>query len=172
MPVHLRTERLELRPLTGDDLDDLAALNGDPEVMRHIPSGPSTREQVRDEVLPRLLSYRGDFGFWAAVDRATGDFLGWFHFRPPSGPEPGIELGYRLHRRSWGRGYATEGSRALIRRGFTELGVERVLADTLAVNTASRRVLEKVGLRRVADPGPGKVRYALTRAEWTAAVSD
>jgi RimJ/RimL family protein N-acetyltransferase len=56
-----------------------------------------------------------------------------------------VELGYRLRRQAWGRGYATEGSRALIRNGFTELGVRRVFATTMAVNLGSRRVLEKAG---------------------------
>ena len=90
-----------------------------------------------------------------------------------------VELGYRLRRSAWGQGYATEGSRALIHKGFTDLDVERVYAETMVVNTASRRVMEKAGLRYVrtfhADwpdkiPGDehGDVEYALTRAEWLA----
>jgi RimJ/RimL family protein N-acetyltransferase len=88
-----------------------------------------------------------------------------------------VELGYRLRKSAWGHGYATEGSRALIAKGFTEFGVRRVYATTMSVNTASRRVLEKAGLRFVRtfhqdwpDPIPGDhlgdVEYALTRAEW------
>ena len=84
------------------------------------------------------------------------------------------ELGYRLRRSAWGKGYATEGSRALIRKGFTELGVRRVVAETMAVNTASRRVMEKAGLTLVRTfhqewpdriPGDehGDVEYALTQ---------
>jgi RimJ/RimL family protein N-acetyltransferase len=122
----------------------------------------------------------GASGYAAAEERATGAFLGWFLFRPPrtDDPPPGeIELGYRLHRAAWGRGFATEGSRALVDRGFAELGVERVMATTMAVNAGSRRVMEKVGLRYVRTfagefdaplPGSehGEVEYALTRAEW------
>lgn len=89
------------------------------------------------------------------------------------------ELGYRLRRAAWGKGYATEGSRALIDKGFTEFGVRRVVAETLADNWASRRVLEKSGLIQVAafasaEPdavghtGPGHVVYQLTRAGWGA----
>lgn len=188
MLVYLETDRLVLRRFTVDDLDDLVDLDSDPAVMWHLTGGrPTPPEEVRDEVLPGLLAYydRGDaFGFWAAVDQRTGTFLGWFHFRPyPGGPPAGsplrygIELGYRLRRMAWGRGYATEGSRALIRKGFTELGVERVYAETMAVNTASWRVMEKAGLRHVctfhqhwpdAIPGDehGDVQYALTLAEW------
>lgn len=87
------------------------------------------------------------------------------------------ELGYRLRKGAWGKGYATEGSRALIDKAFTELGATRVFAETMVVNTASRRVMEKAGLRLVrtfhADwpvriPGDehGDVEYAIPREEW------
>jgi RimJ/RimL family protein N-acetyltransferase len=103
------------------------------------------------------------------------EFLGWFHLRPGHGE--GLELGYRLRRAAWNHGYATEGSCALVCRGFTGLGLERVFAHTMTVNAASRRVLEKSGLALVRTypyegPGPidgsehGAVEYALTRAEW------
>ena len=86
-------------------------------------------------------------------------------------------MGYRLRGSAWGRGYATEGSRALIRKDFTELGARRVLAETMAVNLASRRVMEKSGLKYVrtfhvnwseplAGAEHGEVEYALTRAAW------
>jgi RimJ/RimL family protein N-acetyltransferase len=88
-----------------------------------------------------------------------------------------FELGYRLRKEAWGRGYATEGTRALIRKGFTELSVRRVLAQTMAVNLPSRRVMEKSGLTLIRtfhleweDPLPGtelgEVVYALERADW------
>lgn len=94
------------------------------------------------------------------------------------GPADDLELGYRLRRAAWGRGYATEGSRALVRKAFTDLGARRVYAETMFVNTRSRRVMEKAGLSFVrvfheewdeALPGAehGEVEYALTRDEWT-----
>ena len=66
------------------------------------------------------------YGFWAALEKAAGEFLGRFHFRPreEAGPDE-AELGYRLRKSAWGRGYATEGSRALISKGFTEFGAQR-----------------------------------------------
>ena len=110
--------------------------------------------------------------------KRQGEFLGWFEFYPPegSGPEE-AELGYRLRRTAWGKGYATEGSRALIRKGFTALGVRRVVASTMAVNVASRRVMEKAGLAyvrtfhqewpwRIEGEEHGDVEYALTKATW------
>ncbi len=181
--AYLETPRLVLRELTAADLDDLVALDSDPAVMHYVTGGRATsRDEMRDDVLPYWLGFheRGEpFGFFAAIERATGRFLGWFHLRPQDGHD-GVELGYRLHRRAWGRGYATEGSRALIDKAFAELGVDRVYAETMAVHVASRRVMEKAGLRYVrtfrADwpdgiPGDehGDVEYALTRAEWAAA---
>ena len=89
-------------------------------------------------------------GSWAAESAASREFLGWFHLRPgPDGDPANVELGYRLRRPAWNQGYATEGSRALISMGFSDLGVGRVYAHTMAVNTASRHVLEKCGLALV-----------------------
>ncbi|MFF5448718.1 GNAT family N-acetyltransferase [Streptomyces sp. NPDC012888] len=182
MPIFLRTERLALRPFTGADLDHLVALDGDPEVMRHINGGrPTPPDTLRTRHLPRLLHRdprTGRPGYWAAEEAATGRFLGWFEFRPLDGPGPRtVELGYRLRRDAWGHGYATEGARALIDKGFTELGVDRVTANTMAVNTRSRGVMEKAGLtlvRTYFEDWPevidgsehGEVEYALTRREW------
>ncbi len=182
MQVFLETERLVLRRFTMDDVDNLVELDGDPQVMHFITGGRTTpREEIETDLLPWFLHYYegGDrYGFWAAIEKSTGMFLGWFHFRPEDGqPSDEPELGYRLRRSAWGRGYATEGSRALIRKGFTELGVQRVVANAMAVNTASRRVMEKAGLtlvRRFHQEWPdripgdehGDVAYALTRADW------
>jgi RimJ/RimL family protein N-acetyltransferase len=182
MRVFLETDRLLLRRFTEADVDNLVELDSDPEVMRFINGGrPTSREEVRNDILPAFLAYYQRFagyGFWAAVEKSTGEFLGWFHFRPPPDADvDDVELGYRLRRSAWGKGYATEGSRGLIRKGFTELGVQRVFAETMAVNLASRRVMEKAGLRLVRtfhQPWPdhidgeehGDVEYALRKADW------
>src|SRR6202021_779161 len=144
MRVFLETGRLVLRRFTAADADNLVDLDADPDVMRFITGGiPPSREEIQNEVLPAFLAsyqrYEG-YGFWACIEKATGEFLGWFHFRPRPDAAPGeVELGYRLRKSAWGRGYATEGSRALIRRGFTVSGVQRVTAEPMAVNHASRR---------------------------------
>jgi len=180
----LETSRLTLRQFTENDVDNLFNLNSGPEVMRYLTGGrPTPREEIRDEILPFHLGVYGRLdrlGTWAAESSATREFLGWFHFRPgPDADITNIELGYRLVRPAWNRGYATEGSRALISRGFTELGVERVFAHTMTLNAASRHVLEKCGLTLVGTipyEGPfeiegaeqGQVEYALTRVEWEA----
>ena len=182
MQVFLETDRLVLRRFTEADVDNLFDLDSDPDVMRFINGGrPTPRDVIQNDTLPRFLHYYERFagyGFWAAVEKATGEFLGWFHFRPPQGASPDeAELGYRLRKSAWGKGYGTEGSRALIRKGFTELGVQLVVASTMVVNVASWRVMEKAGLtleRTFHQPWPdlidgaeqGDVEYALRKADW------
>lgn len=179
--VFVETDRLMLRRFTRDDLELLVELDSDPEVKRYIDGGAAVDRQDLAEMLAWWLGYYEryeGYGFWAAIERSSGVFLGWFHLRPGEGAGPlEPELGYRLRREAWGRGYATEGSRALIDKAFTELGAEKVNASTMTVNSASRRVMEKAGLRCVRTfdvdgpvkvPGDeeGGVEYALDRAQW------
>jgi RimJ/RimL family protein N-acetyltransferase len=187
------TERLALRRLTTADAAKLLSLDGDPQVMRLLTGTTRSLAQIRDEVLPPLarchLRYPG-FGYWAAETLADGEFIGWFGLRPVTPTGEAIEhwpdargqtgvvsLGYRLRRSAWGHGYATEGARALVRRAFADLGAREVVATTMAVNTGSRRVMEKAGLRYARtvhldwpDPLPGTehgdVEYRLLRDEW------
>jgi RimJ/RimL family protein N-acetyltransferase len=189
----LVTGRLVLRRFTRDDVGGLLALDGDPAVMRFLDSRLKARADIEAEVLPRLLSYHQrhpGFGYWAADTREDGEFIGWFGLHPvtpsaaamvhwpdrPDGTRT-ASVGYRLRRSAWGRGYATEGTRSLVSLAFTDLGVEQVVATTMAVNAGSRRVMEKAGLRYArtvhvdwADPLPGtergEVEYRLRRADW------
>ena len=184
MTVFVETERLVLRRFTHDDVDALVELDADPAVMHYVTGGiPTTREEIESAVLPAFLAYyeqHAGYGFWAAEEKASEEFVGWFHLRPEADARPDeVELGYRLRQSAWGKGYATEGSRALVDTGFGRHGVERVVAYTMAVHLASRRVLEKSGLRFVRVfhaswpypiPGDeeGDVEYALLRSEWEA----
>jgi RimJ/RimL family protein N-acetyltransferase len=181
MEVFVETARLVLRRFTRDDLDLIVELDSDAEVKRYIDNGADVDRDELTEMLEWWLGYYDRFagyGFWAAIDKETGDFLGWFHLRPGEGAGPmEPELGYRLRREKWGQGYATEGSRALIDEAFADLSAERVYASTMVANVASRRVMEKSGLRYVrtfhADwpvriPGDelGDVEYAIDRRQW------
>ncbi|HEX4199805.1 MAG TPA: GNAT family N-acetyltransferase [Caulobacteraceae bacterium] len=176
MRVFLETDRLLLRCGVESDAGLLHELDGDPEVMRYLSGGRATAWAVIEgEVLPRFLG--PEARRWIAVEKGAGDFIGWFALEG-SGEEG--ELGYRLRRPAWGRGYASEGARALVDKGFAELGLMRIWGQTMAVNTASRRVMEKAGLvygrtfhlewdDPIAGAEHGEVEYALTRAEWLTA---
>ena len=180
--VLLETARLTLRRFTMDDVDRLVALDADPEVMRFLTGGaPTPAGTFRDEVLPRVLAgydRHPGLGRWAALDRFSGEFLGWFALDPSEdGTE--AELGYRLRRAAWGHGLATEGARALVRHAFDTVGVRRVWAETMTINDRSRAVMARAGLRYVRtfhltfdDPIPGtehgEVEYELCRDAWPA----
>jgi RimJ/RimL family protein N-acetyltransferase len=183
MDIFLETKRLILRRFTEADLDNLVDLDSDPEVMRWINGGRPTSREVLQEHLAWYIGYYArspGYGFWAAIEKSSGDFVGWFHLRPQpdldsSSDEP--ELGYRLRKTAWRKGYATEASRELIQKAFTELRARRVVASTDSINVASRRVMEKCGMVAVRtflghrpDDIDGEelevVEYALTRADW------
>jgi len=166
----VETERLVLRPITMDDVDLLVDLNSDPEVMRFINGGlPMARDEVVDAVR-KHIGHR-----WFAFERSTDAAVGWFALVPTGDGER--ELGYRMHRTMWGKGYATEGSRVMLAKAFADPGVQRVWAQTMTVNTRSRAVMERCGMRFVrtfvGDWGPkfdgaehGDVEYEITRSEW------
>jgi RimJ/RimL family protein N-acetyltransferase len=172
MEVFLQTSRLLLRRFTWADADNLHELDSDPAVMKFINGGkPTPMPAILASVLPGYLVYHSGYGHWAAQERSTGDFIGWFGLQPTSA-EGEAELGYRLHKHHWHKGYATEGARAMVHKGFETF--TRITAQTMTVNTASRHVMEKAGLRFVRSftyPWPdiiegsehGDVEYAITR---------
>ncbi|GGK82282.1 GNAT family N-acetyltransferase [Mangrovihabitans endophyticus] len=181
----LRTSRIELIPLSDDHLDFEVELDADPAVMRYLGDGrPRGRAQVEELHRRRLVVASGvpGLGFWAG--RVDGDLVGWWILQPPEradqGPVAGqAELGYRMLRRYWRRGLASEGARELIRHGFEDLGLDRIFAETMAVNAASRATMSSVGLRYVrtfhldwdepiAGAELGEVEYAITAAQWRA----
>jgi RimJ/RimL family protein N-acetyltransferase len=149
----LESERLRLRRFTEADADHLFALDNDPEVMRYLNGGvPTPRTIIEAEILPGFMQVDAAhpaFGFLAAIEKATGNFVGWFCLRPlPQNPHEAA-LGYRLVRAVWGQGLATEGVCPLIHKGFSELSLQRVVATTYEHNLASRRVMEKAGMSLV-----------------------
>jgi len=181
MIVFLETDRLLLRRFTPGDADFLHALDGDPDVIRftNLDGKRAPYALYRDVLIPRNLAYYDKYpgyGYWVAVEKATGEDIGWFHFRPSRHGPDEIELGYRLRKSAWGKGYASEGARALVHKGFEELGAVRITATALGANRASVRVMEKCGLRHeydyveeATDPATGEVtkhaavKYALNR---------
>jgi RimJ/RimL family protein N-acetyltransferase len=180
----LCTERLQLVPLADAHLELEIVLDSDPEVMRYLTGRAQSRAEVERSHLRRVAAAREvpGLGFWAGF--AGDDFVGWWTLQPPHGPDqPKIageaDLGYRLLRRHWRRGYASEGARELIRYGFDDLGLDRIFAQTMAANAASRATMSAAGLTYVRGfvsgdhyddlvPGAeqGEVEYEITRSTW------
>ncbi|MFE9703934.1 GNAT family N-acetyltransferase [Streptomyces sp. NPDC005930] len=173
----LHTPRLCLRPFTGADLDHLFALHGDTRVMRYWDSPPWT-ERARAERFVAVCRRTADegTGVRVAVDRVSdGAFVGWCGLVEWNPVYRSASLGYCFGEAMWGRGYATEAVRALLRWAFDTLDLNRVQAEADTRNLASARVLEKAGFVRegtlredcVVD---GEVSdswiYGLLRREW------
>lgn len=185
------TERLTFRRFTTADVDNVASLFGDADVMRFLDSPTLARDEVEKVKLPELLEPATDgLGTWSAGTRDE-TFVGWFSAHgvtPSDGPMDFwagtdnlavVSIGYRLRSAVWGKGYGSEGAKALVRWAFTDLGAREVVAFTMAVNTGSRRVMERSGLRYLRtvhidwpDPLPGtehgEVEYGVTREAWVA----
>ena len=193
----LRTERLLLIPLADRHLELEVELDSDPEVLRYIFGRARRRDEVLASHAHRIALANGvdGLGLWMAfgsdggvagssqpASEDAGDFVGLMMLPPAHGPDqpddPSVaDLGYRLHRPYWRKGLASEAARALLEHAFETVGQSRVIAQTMAVNLDSRRVMDAIGMRYVRtyypswdDPLPGadlgEVEYEMTGAMW------
>lgn len=169
----LPTSRLILRRWRDDDIEPMAAINADPEVMRWIGTGA-----VRDldqttsgiEAIERQWEASG-YGLFAIEERATGALLGFTGMAVPYFlPEvmPAVEIAWRLGRPHWGRGIATEASAAALGFGLVDRSLDEIIAIVQIGNVASERVMVKLGMefdRQTVDPGTGRPLrvYQITR---------
>lgn len=145
----ISTPRLLLRPWRPDDLPAFAEQNADPEVMRFL-GGPLSRQES-DAYVARAEKHHADHGFckWAVELPGVVPFIGavgltWVKFEHTF--TPAVEVAWRLHRRYWGKGYATEAARASIEDGFARCDLREIVAMTAIGNTASRRVMQRLGM--------------------------
>jgi RimJ/RimL family protein N-acetyltransferase len=167
IPV-LETERLWLRSFCKGDLDAYAALNADREVLRYLGAAGETWDRGRSS---RHLAFLvghwqlWDAGTWAVEHKESGAFLGLVGFSAPEG-WPGFELAWKLERRAWGHGYATEGARAALAHAFIVWERDHVISLIAPENHASIRVAERLGERleaRIDHLGREMLRYGLDR---------
>ena len=169
----IETERILLRPFVLEDAEAMYRIMSDPEVARYVPDQPPSSVEASREILRAypIADYAAHgFGRWACVLRETGEVIGFCGLKRlmPSGE---VDLGYRLARRTWGRGLATEGARASLAYGFEELALPEIIGRVMPENTASVRVLEKLGLERtgtVEDEGATTAKYVITRDAYLA----
>ena len=171
----LQTKRLTLSPCCPSYREDFIALEQDPEVMRFLNGRRSIDPDRVDPDASFLMPRGTETHVWTARQTASGAFVGWFCLWPDR--ERVAELGYRLRRADWGQGFASEGATALVNWGFDSGAYDKIFASTMAVNHASRRVLEKIGMAHARtvhpdwpDPIPesdqGEAEYEVTRTGW------
>src|SRR5262249_6391839 len=152
----LSTERLLLRRWRDRDREQFAALNADPVVMEHYPSLLTRAES--DAAVDRIEASfdRRGFGNWAVEVPGVADFVGYIGLSVPAYDAPfmpAVEIGWRLDRRHWGRGYATEGARAALEFGFSKIGLHEIVSFTVPANVRSWRGLGGLGGTRVRSRG-------------------
>ncbi|WEB41046.1 GNAT family N-acetyltransferase [Streptomyces yunnanensis] len=177
----LRTERLDLRPVRHDDFDAVYAYQRRPEVCRYLYWGPhdeaASRASVADKTTRTTLRESGDFLQLAVVVHETGTLVGDVTFVYASRRHRQGGIGYVFNPEHAGRGYATEAARALLELGFDQLGLHRVQAELDGRNTASAKLLERLGMRReghlrenefLDGEWSDEVVYAMLAREWRA----
>ncbi len=166
----INCERLSLRPVEDADVEALHSLWTDEAVRRFLWDGELIPPERTREIVARSCALFDDhgFGIWGVRERGSDlliGFAGYWHFRTP----PSLELVFGVASSHWNRGIATESSRCLIRYAFESLGFRSVEASTDFANTASTRVLEKLGMslqRREVVAGLDTVFYQLSREDW------
>ncbi len=148
-PALPQTTRLSLRRFAGDEVELLVRMHTDTEVMRFI-GGVKSREESEQMLRERILAYYDQhpgFGMWATLEKSTGQCVG-MHLLSHIPGETHIQVGYTLMREAWGKGYATEMCRGLVRYGFETMHLAQVVAITSLDNIDSQKVPVKSGLRR------------------------
>jgi RimJ/RimL family protein N-acetyltransferase len=150
----LTSARLRLRPWRDEDLPAFAALNADPEVMEYMPKclTPEESDQFARRIREGLA--RHGFGWWAVEVLGVSKFIGFTGLSVPSYEThftPCVEIGWRLARKYWGFGYATEAARLAMDHGFRHAGLEEIVSFTFVGNLRSRRVMERLGMIRTQE---------------------
>ncbi len=141
----LETDRLILREFEEEDAQDLFHLNADPAVIRYTGDPPFESIEQAWEFLVKYKDYeQHGMGRWAILDKVHNEFLGWCGLK--NHPGQFVDLGYRLFKKYWGKGYATEAATASLDYGFSNLNLEEIVGRVAQENTGSIRVLEKVGM--------------------------
>ena len=168
MPTpELRTARLLLRAWADGDREQFARMNADPEVMAHFPSTLTRAES--DAFVDRIEAgfTEHGFGLWAVEVVQSGELVGFTGLSVPrfhadwmdDRPKPVVEVGWRLARRAWGHGYASEAARAALAFGFGQAGLREIVSFTVLGNHRSRAVMRRIGMTRLAEyahPVPGQ----------------
>jgi len=157
MQFHIETERLILRNMLPTDVDGMFELDSDPEVHKYLGNKPFKSKSQSEEIINGIMEQYKEFGIgrWAMVNKQTNEFIGWSGLKLNTitfnGYTNFFDVGYRIIKRFWGKGYATESSIAALNYGFKTLKLDTIYAITEKGNEASHRVLLKIGLNYIED---------------------
>lgn len=165
----ITTARLCLSQFSLDDLDELAAIWADPEVMQYVTGQPRSR-QVSHDRLQRLIDHQNQHGFsiWAVRDKVDHTLIGYCGLQYLDNT-PEVEVGYGFAKQHWGQGLATESAIASVKYGFETLKMARIVAIARPDNAGSRRVIEKIGMKYEKIGrfyNTDCVYYAMNRDQW------
>ncbi|MCZ4409065.1 GNAT family N-acetyltransferase [Cryomorphaceae bacterium 1068] len=145
MKIIAETKRLTLRELTVEDAADFYRLNESLEVLKYTGDSPFASLREAESFLENYSDYeQNGFGRWAVLEKDSGRFLGWCGLK--INEENQVDLGFRFFEEYWGKGYATEAARACLKVGFERFNLEEIIGRANKENTASIRVLEKIGM--------------------------
>ena len=178
--LNLETDRLMLRQWIETDFEGFCEMNADPEVMRYFPSTLNESE-CNDFIskMSSLIRERG-WGFWAVEIKANKEVIGFVGLNSPRTQlpfSPCVEVGWRLHKKYWGFGYATEAGKKSLEYGFSQLDLNEIVAFTTETNANSRKVMERLGMRNTGEnfhfpdlppehPLSEHVLYKITKSDW------
>ncbi|MFI1744538.1 GNAT family N-acetyltransferase [Thalassobellus sediminis] len=158
MKFYLETERLILRELQITDLEDMFELDSDPEVHKYLGNKPVKKIEESQKIIESVINQYKERGIgrWAAIEKSTGEFIGWSGIRlnteyNMNGFTKYYDLGYRFIKRYWGKGYATESGKASVDYAFNVLKLPVLYATTQIGNEASHNALIKIGLKYLED---------------------
>ena len=168
----IETERLTMRPLSPDDIDDIVRLYGDPEVTRFITGGVHSRQMAQTWLDEQVASWQRylKIGMFRVADRVTGEFLGRCGVRDLEDAGE-MEIGYAFVPSAWGRGIATEAARAVLGFTFRNSDLDHIVGITFPENLPSKKVLTNCGLRYIREDffwGIDVSYFSISRQEWEA----
>lgn len=154
----LKSKRLGFRKWLEKDIEPFSSMNADKEVMEYFPNTLSKTESIQFiEAIQKKFDHDG-YALYAVEELKSQEFIGFIGFWRPSielrtqlGIDPFVEIGWRLRKESWNKGYATEGAKACLDFGFNQLNLKEIYSFTTKVNLRSESVMQKIGMQKVQE---------------------
>lgn len=173
MQIYIETKRLILREIEERDFQGMFSLDSDPGVHRYLGKKPIKSIEESKSIITYIRNQYEEHGIgrWAVIDKTTNEFIGWagLKYEKEVRPEPYYDLGYRLRKKFWGQGIATEAALESLNYGFGTMGLKEIYAGAHIDNVASNKVLQKVGLKFIETfefDGDPHHWYGIAKNEW------